>query len=404
MTGILTILAFGVFNPATAVGPDAMRVNPAQLAWPERPGFACRLLDLEAGAANNSFSLSQYNRYTGAYLDETAKSDILGSIPKRGLALGGLARAGACEFGYANLAASVRTVATADASLPKDAFDLVLFGNELGRVYRATGTGARAQVYWCAGAGMGTAIGRNWAVGVAGHRVQGLYYAGLTDAAASFLTTEQAFASSGRIAYRTATGGSGWAFDAGVAFLRDKWRFSLGCLDASPGINWDQGVETGTYAFSLDSGNVFEIATQGRFKQEFSRGQSSSFTTNLPLLVNLAAGRRFADWLNVGLLLQQRLRDGDWTRNFSANAVCELWPVWWLPVAAELGYRSWAGPVFGLDLGLIWRRFAFTLGARDLSGLIMAAKGAEVHLGIGYGTFFQERPASIPDTLHYGYD
>jgi hypothetical protein len=133
MNVLLLLVITGIFNPVTAVGPDAMLVNPAQLAYPERPGFACRILGLEAEAGNNSFSIAQYNRYTGAFLGDSAKADILGSIPKSGLLLAGGAQAAGAEFGYGNFAASVRTAGSAEATLPRDAFDLALQGNELGR-------------------------------------------------------------------------------------------------------------------------------------------------------------------------------------------------------------------------------------------------------------------------------
>jgi hypothetical protein len=404
MSTLLLLVVTSIFNPVTAVGPDAMLVNPAQLAYPERPGFACRILGLDAEAGNNSFSIAQYNRYTGAFLGDAAKADILGSIPKSGLLLAGRAQAAGAEFGYGNFAASVRTTGSAEATLPRDAFDLVLQGNELGRTYSAAGTAARAQVLWRAGVGWATAIGRNFTVGLGAHRLQGLFYADLTEASASFLTTEQAFASSGRVAYRTASGGSGWAFDAGLAYVHDQWRFSLGCLDVGTGILWTEGVKQGVYTFALDTANLYQIVTQGKFKQQFNQADGGFFTTEVPVIVNLGVARRVYNWLNGSVLIQQRFRDGDLGKNWSASAVCEMWPLRWLPVGLELGYRGWAGPTFGLDLGFIARRFAFTLGAKDLAGLLASAKGAELNLGIGFGTFYIERPATVPDTVHLGDD
>jgi hypothetical protein len=404
MNTLLLLVVTSIFNPVTAVGPDAMLVNPAQLAYPERPGFACRILGLGVEVGNNSFSIAQYNRYTGAFLGDTAKADILGSIPRSGLLLAGRAQAAGAEFGYANFAASVRTTGSAEATLPRDAFDLALQGNELGRTYSAAGTAARAQVLWRAGVGWATGVGRHFAVGFGAHRLQGLFYADVTEASASFLTTEQAFASSGRVAYRTASGGSGWAFDAGVAYVHDQWRFSLACLDVGTGILWTEGVKRGVYTFTLDTANVYQIVTQGKFKQRFDQDAGGYFTTEVPVIVNLGAARRVYNWLNGSVLIQQRLRDGDLGKNWSASAVCEMWPLRWLPVGLELGYRAWAGPVFGLDLGFVAGRFALVLGAKDLAGLFASAKGAELHFGIGFGTFYLERAATAPDTVHLGDD
>jgi hypothetical protein len=104
------------------------------------------------------------------------------------------------------------------------------------------------------------------------------------------------------------------------------------------------------------------------------------------------------------VLIQQRFRDGDLSKNWSASAVCEMWPLRWLPIGLELGYRGFAGPVFGLDLGYVTGRFALVLGAGDLAGLFASAKGAELHFGIGFGTFYPERATTVPDTVHLGDD
>jgi hypothetical protein len=241
-------------------------------------------------------------------------------------------------------------------------------------------------------------------VGLGFHYLRGLFYGELTDCGASFITTPEAFASDGRVAYRTASGGSGWSVDGGVAYVRDNWRLSLACLDVSPGITWTDGVSEGVYAYRLDSSNAYEVSRGGRFKQSFDRGAGATFTTAVPFTVNAGAGWRVFEWLNCGMLVQGKFLSRAVTGNWSVTGYGEVWPLDWLPVGVEAGVRDGVGTVLGLDAGLIWRGFAFVLGARNESGLLLGARGLEYRAGISCGTFHNERDVVHPDVLHVRYE
>ena len=122
-------------------------MNPAQLADARRPRFVYQLLSVDAGLGNNSFRGTQYNRYTGAFLDEAAKQDILGSIPRSGLRLDGNARVDATALTFGTFGFAVSGRAGASGTVPKDLFDLVLRGNELDRIYSAVTLGGEAIAY-----------------------------------------------------------------------------------------------------------------------------------------------------------------------------------------------------------------------------------------------------------------
>jgi len=391
-----------IFNPVLSSGPEGMRFNPAQLGFFERPGFACKLFDIGVGLDNNSFSFSQYNRYTGADLDEPAKTDILSSIPNSGVNVRASGYGRAAEFGYGTIAVTLQTTCQAEATVPRDVLDLVLSGNELDRPYSAEGAMAAAEVVFRSGVGAGTAIGTNGACGFSIHYLRGLYRAELTDCEASFLTTQGKMAAAGHTAYRTATGGNGIAFAAGVAYSWRAWRFSLACLDMSPGIFWTDGVEQGELSFRLDSANAYEIAQGGRFSYEEQLSAGEPFVTMVPIRTNLGVGRRFSDGLN-GAVLVQPVWDVDPVslREFRCGLVGEVWPLRWLPLGCEVAYQKGRGAVLGIDAALIRGRLALTLGMSDVAGLFLGAKGAELHLGIGYATFYQERPKrELPFLMH----
>ncbi len=399
---MLVIILFGLLNPALSTGPDALQFNPAQLAYPERPGFSCRLLDLGLRVGNNSLSFAQYDRYTGAYLDDDAKNDIFSSIPRAGFNLRAQGSAAAVEFGWKNFAASVRTVGSGQLTLPREVFDLALFGNELGRTYQVEDAGAFGHVYLKAGAAVATALGRNVAVGAGAHYLRGLAYAELREAEAYLVTTPDVLASDGILAYRKATGGSGFAVDLGVAYWTDGWRFTLACLDISPGITWTDGVEEGVYAFSLDSGNAYDIRTQGLFVHSYQCQPGPEFVTFLPLRVNFAVGKAFARWFNCGVMFQGRSGVESYPGlGWRTAGIVELQPWPWLPLGLEASYGQPDGPSLGAGAGLILGQVVITTRLNYFSGVFQEAKGVQLGFDISYAQLYHKSEL-YPFLLHHG--
>ncbi|MEO0079257.1 MAG: DUF5723 family protein [candidate division WOR-3 bacterium] len=399
-------------NPVLSSGPEGMQFNPAQLAYSERPGFCCKILDVGLGFDNNSFTFSQYNRYTGAYLDDQAKADILGSIPRSGVNLR-LAGAGrAAEFGYQTFAANIQTTCRAEVDIPRDVFELLLSGNKLDRQYSARGARAEAEVLFRSGVGAGTAVGRDFALGMAVHYLRGLFRAELTECEVQFLTTNEKLFTNGRVGYRMATGGSGISFDAGVAWWSDRpedpndrwwkgWWLSLACLDISPGILWTDGTEQGVLCFRLDSANAYEISRGERFSHREELVAGEPFKTMVPMRVNLGLGSRLKEWLNNALLVQPVLDVSPFAlREFRCGVLSELWLREWLPIGCEVAYQKGRGAVIGVDGALIMGKLTFVLGMSDVTGLFLAAKGAELRLSIAYGAFNERKKKERPFYMH----
>ncbi|MBM3322128.1 hypothetical protein FJY69_01410 [candidate division WOR-3 bacterium] len=398
MTAVFLCLVSTVFNPVFLTGPDALPVNPALLAAPERPGFACRILDLGAGVENNCLSLGQYNRYSGAYLDSAAKADILQTVPSDGIDFTGFLQGGAAEFGYGNLAASVRTVRRVGLRLPKDLIELALEGNALGRTYVADNARASDEIYWRGGIGVGTGLGRHLLVGVAAHRLQGLYFREVADVKGTFLTMPAALVGTGRMVFREARGGAGWAADAGVACRAGDYRLGLSVLDFSTGIVWTEGVRQGVYSVDFDTCTIYDVGSSGRAWYGYDPDGVGYFTTRLPVRVNLAVGRRFTDRMNVGVVVTRRLSGTTDAGGWAVLGTYEVWPASWLPLATRLGFDSKSGTIAGLDAALLLGRLGFSFGVSDIAGLFLGARGAEWRLGLGYGTFHRE-PMRPPDVL-----
>jgi hypothetical protein len=63
---------------------EAVHLNPAS-AYREGTRRQLELAGLSASAVNNSFTVRDYNRYSGAYLSEADKNYLLDQVPESGL-------------------------------------------------------------------------------------------------------------------------------------------------------------------------------------------------------------------------------------------------------------------------------------------------------------------------------
>ena len=145
-------LALGQAYTALARGPEAVFWNPANLALSGEPKFKWELLGggLTLITENNSFSVRTYN---ANFTDDThrigtaEKKELLGDIPRDGLRFNadlvpflsaGLPLNGGISFPLRNgIQAAVTTNVAfgVEGEMPKDMFELMLFGNEFDRRY-----------------------------------------------------------------------------------------------------------------------------------------------------------------------------------------------------------------------------------------------------------------------------
>ena len=111
--------AMGGAYTALAKGVDAVKFNPANLGLSDYRTFGIEIASLGASITNNSFTLSDYNRYTGATLSTSDKQELLGKIPKEGLSVDADVRASALSVALGNMSLSVSGVAAAEVPASK---------------------------------------------------------------------------------------------------------------------------------------------------------------------------------------------------------------------------------------------------------------------------------------------
>ena len=109
-----------------AKGVYAPLYNPANIALSGYGQAGIELAGFGAEVFNNSFSLNDYNSYTGAILSENDKSAILGKIPADGLELSVRAQAATLTVSLGSFVISANGVAASEVNLSKDVVELLL--------------------------------------------------------------------------------------------------------------------------------------------------------------------------------------------------------------------------------------------------------------------------------------
>lgn len=386
MIELIYLITVSVFNPVFGVGSDAILNNPANLALPCNPVFSCKILDVIASVENNSFNITQYNRYNGTFIDEIEKKSLLTSVPNRGLTIYADAKGAMPRFNYRNWAVSVQTEAAAEARIPKDLIDLILNGNKLNYEYSSKGATAQFTSFSKFGIGTGQRLG-NFAAGLTLNYIRGLSYMKILNHKAQFITTKRGFAGEGCMGYLKAGGGNGWAIDAGGLFYKDRFYIGLAAFDLTPGIVW-QNVAEGYWIFRVDSANLYELfVDHDKVDYRMIQTRSDNFVSFLPVRVNFGIGYHILPVYKMTLALTPAFDIESFSlKKFTAELVSEL--ILWRLVAVCLtvGFDSRFGLITGMNTGLIWNGWTFDIGLKEVGGLLTLGKGAEVKVGVGYSS------------------
>jgi hypothetical protein len=276
-------LALSNAYTSIAFGFDAPLYNPATLGSPRNPNFSLRILNGSVipitpigilgiyPTYNSSFSLSEIDSYlySGRDLEVgNAKQKILNSIPDKGFSMGLDAGIGLLELSFKNFALSLRAFSGTKNRIPKDVFDLILFGNKLGREYNylenlemeTLSYGTLTLSY-----GRMVSFGETpICLGVGFRSIGGIFY-GLVDEAMGSLDMRDStyFDAFGEIKFKEGIGGYGFGLDFGVlSELPNGWSFSLAVLNANRGMNWKIQALEGSLAFRAESLSVINVITE----------------------------------------------------------------------------------------------------------------------------------------------
>ena len=401
MTGVA--LGWGQSNPsaigmggaytALARDLDAPYWNPANLGLSDGKGFSINLFNVGVGLRNNSFSLSDYNKYTGQFLTDSDKQDILNSIPAEGLALDILAEASALNFSVGNFAVTYKAYAASKINLDRDPFELFLYGNAVMRDVSLSGT-------YSEGYGIGDAAfsyghpllawqNGEMAVGASAHYLRGLAYQKILDSEGGIATTDTGFTGSGSMSMRTALGGSGYAFDMGLSVrFEESWYFSAVWQNTYSKLVWNNEPEITYFTFDMQPITI-EAASDSTLSDSLVTSNDTTFATesfssDLQPMIKMGLAKHF-NKLTWSFDWSQALatRPGQGINPRIATGL-EYRPIKQFPLRAGMAFGGNQGSIYSLGFGMHFGPFNFDLGMANSGSLIPSStKGAQFAIGMG---------------------
>ncbi|HEX2897804.1 MAG TPA: DUF5723 family protein [candidate division Zixibacteria bacterium] len=381
-------LALSGAMTALSTGVDAARYNPANLGLQSQAPLQLELASFGANISNNSFTLDDYNKYTGATLSSSDKSDILAKIPKEGLNLKADAEAAALSLSFGTFAFSVSGVGAADANLNKDIMDLLLNGNSFADSVIVTGSYSDGIAYAQAGFSYGHLLyeagSRQLAIGGTIKYIRGIGVEEIVKLDGIAATLATGFQGTGSIAARTATGGSGYGVDLGAALkLNQNYTIGARLENVLGSINWNKDTEEHGIDFSFDTMTINNANDSVIVSNDYSI-DIPSFSTRLPTVMTLGVANTSG-----------KLRWGiDWEQGFKRTAESSTKPrlsigLEWLqlgmmPLRAGFSTGGGRGESFSFGSGFNFNPFYLDLAAVTGTGVsVYSAKGLKVALSTG---------------------
>jgi len=367
---------------AVAYGPSAVSYNPANLTM--FPGTYLELLSLRGGAGNNSYSISDYNRFNGSFWDDEMKKEILSKIDGKTFSFNGDINARAAGFSLAGFAVTTETRLVSSIDVPKEMCELILNGNTIGRTFsidNADGAGiAFTEMRFSAARPLVSVFPvestrfDKWHGGLTLKILKGWGYGELLEAEGGLQTTEEMVYGNGRFRSLYARGGSGLGFDLGFAGpVSDNWIGSLAVRDLFTKINWTRDVEERIETFEVPGLVLGDSVSVNSDSVTRSLSQTE---TALPAIFSIGAARQWTRWLAAG---QIQLATG--TRyGASSSPRASMGTAWkmrsWLVVRASAAAGGDRASNVGGSLGIAVGAIHVNLGLHSWGSLNpFASKG-----------------------------
>ena len=363
-------VAMGGAFTVLASGPTAARFNPANLGLAGRKNSGIEIVGVGASVTNNSFTLSDYNKYTGTYLTTSDKQYILSKVPNEGLKLSADVDVSTMSLALGRIAFSVEGVGAADVNLGKDVIDLILNGNTYADTIDVTGSYSSAISYASAGASFGfpllTQGSRQLAVGITGKYLRGIGIEEVTDLQGGIATFATGFQGAGHAIARTATGGSGYAVDLGAALtLNNSYACGAKIESFLSHIQWTKKTEERGYLFSFDTVTMANANADYVVSDNYTK-DIPAFSTSLPARLTVGFGKTSGrllwevDW-------EQGFRTAPGTSTKPRLAAGAEWSLFsFLPLRA--GYAVGGDRNASLSFGSGLKFFGFYLDGAAVTG------------------------------------
>ncbi len=272
------------------------RDNPAVLGVMAPRGFRLNVFDISATGGNSAFGVQDYVRYNGAVLTEADEDEILSRLGDGGLEISGGARGYGPGFGFGPFAFSARAIGAAGGRVPKSVLELVFDGNSLDEPadFSAAAGGGWAAIEGALAYGHpldDLITGGETTAGLRARYLYGLYVAQVTHASGRVVTTIDTLYGTGRLDLRTATGGTGYALDAGLLHRRGDLNLGFRLVGLWSKMTWDSETEITTFTVDAGVGDIFDDDSEMPEPETTEETvATTAFSSRLPLRIGLGAG------------------------------------------------------------------------------------------------------------------
>jgi len=379
-------IGMGGTGTATAAGLDAVGWNPANLAI-ERPGsFSIGLASASVDLSNNSFTLDRYNTFTGATLSRADKDLLLSDIPDGGLLLSADVNASALGFASGPFAVTFQGMAGGSGNLDRDFFDLVLLGNDIDKSFSFDDTDGDAYAVASATLSFARPLATGHAARLSAgfnlRYLQGFYDFSDVEAGGGITTDISGVSGAASASYRTATGGSGYAVDLGLALQAPRgWTFGLALQNGLSSVNWDRDTERHIWSACGDSLSTATHDFDNAVADSDTSYAIGAYSTSLPQQLRLGAGNRIGRLAYAFDIIRDLGERSHSSSRTAINAGCEMALLSWLRPRLGIGVGGPSSARSSVGLGLAFGpcRWDFAVGNRgriwpdDTRGLAFAA-------------------------------
>lgn len=378
-------------DPVLVRGFAAVEQNPAALALPGSPKATLEYFSFQVRPRMSVFNVGDYGRYfrNPVFLGGPEKQTILdriGNGPVR-LDLGTGFRA--LRGTFRSFGVGVNYESHVFFSVPRDAFDLALNGNEMDRTYVLDGLGADTLSYLRVSAGAGFPV-CDWATaGVTGSWLSGTRYAHTVSSTGELLTTPTEVTGFIHQLRSQAAGGDGFGVTLGAAAHFGPWRFGVSARDMLAGIWWHRNPGTREMTMELDSLSFTRYYEQPEFDSLLVRDDQfrsgPTVWTRVPGVLAFGAGFAPFEVLRTGLMVNIPLGSSPFVPEpLLAAARLELRPLRAIGIGFLAGWHrrnSWVGRV---SVGSQLRGLEMTAAAEMQGPSLSGVSDLSFEIGLGY--------------------
>jgi len=395
-------ISFADAYATQARGGDVIGWNPANLGLDNNPrlnlnfGFIPLVPFPALQFSTNTISRSLLNNYffTGGYLDDDAKDELLSYFPDSGLKINPLVQMHFLNFSIKSWAFTLGAEVTGKVVAPKSLFRLALFGNEFGKPIDLSNTDLDLQSVITLGIAHGWEIRtipfidlnlNNYvdqiAVGVAAKLLAGIGYTGFDDLNAKVTTYKDKLVLDGDVEGRYGLGGFGLAVDVGAAaIINQKMRANLALNNIIGFLKWGI-VEAGKAEYSLhaeipssDYGRIDEIMEQSVTKD--TSYTITGITSNYPAYMIIGFEYRVLSNLQLYANFRQSFSNDLASSVTPAISIAaEYLPLSWLPVRFGIGIGGSDRFKWGIGTGFNFNRYRLDWGFSQIGGFFNHSTG-----------------------------